>query len=184
MGKKLKPPFLVSKNNTQAKSSWPWLSCYHQRVLSYRANVNNVFKTINPPYITIDNIETTESWFINSSESASFSTASDDSGGDSTETVIKGIRSSERLLFEPGETSSILEEAKTSGFPFKASVVLSMESQDPCVDFRKSMEEMVDAHRLKDWDGLEELLCWYLRVNVKSNRGIFFCESLCFFYRS
>ncbi|XWS56049.1 hypothetical protein CRYUN_Cryun09bG0053300 [Craigia yunnanensis] len=43
-----------------------------------------------------------------------------------------------------------------------------MESQDPYVDFRKSM---VEAHGLKDWEGLEELLCWYLRANGKGNHG-------------
>lgn len=91
---------------------------------------------------------------------------------DPVETLIRGLRSeTERLFFKPGETSSILEEAKEGGFPFKESVVLSMESQDPYVDFRKSMEEMVEAHGVKDWDAFEELLCWYLRVNGKSNHG-------------
>jgi uncharacterized protein (TIGR01568 family) len=89
---------------------------------------------------------------------------------DPVETLIRGLRS-ERLFFKPGETSSILEEAKEGGFPFKESVVLSMESQHPYVDFRKSMEEMVEAHGVKDWEAFEELLCWYLRVNGKSNHG-------------
>lgn len=57
-------------------------------------------------------------------------------------------------------------------FPFKESLVLSMESQDPYLDFKTSMEEMVEAHGLnKDWEGLEELLCWFLKVNGKSNHG-------------
>ncbi|KAG2712262.1 hypothetical protein I3760_04G116500 [Carya illinoinensis] len=47
-----------------------------------------------------------------------------------------------------------------------------MESQDPFVDFRKSMEEMVEAHGMKEWEGFEELLCWYLRLNGKSSTGI------------
>ncbi|KAJ6361897.1 hypothetical protein OIU78_002326 [Salix suchowensis] len=114
-----------------------------------------------------------ESWFTDSCESASFSTASDDQSGagDPIETVIKGLRS-ERLFFEPGETNSILEEAKAGEeFPFKESVVLSMESQDPHLDFKKSMEEMVEAHGLVDWEGLEELLSCYLKVNGKSNHG-------------
>ncbi|KAK6231909.1 Ovate protein family [Theobroma cacao] len=169
MGKKMKLPFL-SKNTIQAKSSWPWPSCHQPRTLSFRTD-DSLFKTINSAYLdAIIEAETPESWFSNSSESASFSTASDESRGDPVETVIRGLRS-ERLFFEPGETSSILEEAKPSGLPFKESVVLSMESQDPFADFRKSMEEMVEAHGLKDWGGLEELLCWYLRVNGKSNHG-------------
>jgi uncharacterized protein (TIGR01568 family) len=46
-----------------------------------------------------------------------------------------------------------------------------MESEDPYVDFRRSMEEMVESHGLKDWDCLEELLGWYLKVNGKKNHG-------------
>ncbi|XVE96325.1 hypothetical protein REPUB_Repub02eG0211800 [Reevesia pubescens] len=174
MRKKMKLPFLSNtKNNSlQAKSSWPWPSCHQPRTLSFRTD-ESLFKTINSAYLdAIIEAETPESWFSNSSESVSFSTASDnDSGGDPVETVIKGLRS-ERLFFEPGETSSILEEAKLNdGLPFKESIVLKMESQDPYVDFRKSMEEMVEAHGIKDWEGLEELLCWYLSANGKSNHG-------------
>ncbi|KAJ4705365.1 Transcription repressor OFP13 [Melia azedarach] len=173
MGKKMKLPFL-SKTN----SSWPWPSCQQPRTLSFRTTnpnkINMMFKTLNSAYCDVSNdVETTESsMFTNTSESttASFSTASDESSGDSVETVIRGLRS-ERLFFEPGETSSILEEAKTGGIPFKESLVLSMESQDPYVDFRKSMEEMVEAHGLKDWEDLEELLCCYLKMNGKSNHG-------------
>lgn len=33
------------------------------------------------------------------------------------------------------------------------------------------MEEMVESHGLKDWECLEELLGWYLRVNGKKNHG-------------
>lgn len=115
-------------------------------------------------------VETTESSFTKLSEAESSSTISEDCGGDPLERMIRGLRS-ERLFFKPGETSSILEEAKEDCFPFKDSMVLSMESQDPHVDFRKSMEEMVEAHGVKDWEGFEELLCWYLRVNGKSNHG-------------
>ncbi|XP_022766067.1 transcription repressor OFP13-like [Durio zibethinus] len=176
MGKKMKLPFLSNTkcNSKQAKSSWPWPSCHQPRTLSFRTD-DSLFKTINSAYLdAIIEAETPESWFSNCSESASFSTASDDEygqGADTVETVIRGLRS-ERLFFEPGETSSILEEAKPSdGSPFKESVVLSMESQDPHADFRKSMEEMVEAHGLKDWEDIEELLCWYLRANGKSNHG-------------
>lgn len=119
--------------------------------------------------------EPPESFFTNSSDCASFSTASEDSGADPTvEAVTRGLRS-ERLFFQPGKTSSILEEAKeeelAAEFPFKQSLVLSMDSQDPYLDFKRSMEEMVEAHGLKDWEGLEELLCWYLKVNGKTNHG-------------
>ncbi|EHA8592046.1 putative Transcription repressor OFP13 [Cocos nucifera] len=125
-----------------------------------------MYKTVNSAYVC-----STESCFTHSSEeSESFSTASEDSGGDSSETVVRGLRS-DRLFFEPGDTSSILEEAKGGAVPFKKSIVLAMESEDPYHDFRVSMEEMVVAHGLKDWDCLKELLLWYLRVNVRKTHG-------------
>ncbi|KAJ7976191.1 transcription repressor OFP13-like [Quillaja saponaria] len=168
--KKMKLPFLLKI--IEGRSSWPWPSCHQPRTLSFRTN-NDIFKTINSAYLdaAIAELETAES-FLNNFESPSFSTASEESrgeAGDPIETVIRGLRS-DRLFFEPGETSSILE-SKAEEFPFKESVVLSMESQDPYVDFRKSMEEMVEAHGVNDWEGLEELLCWYLRVNGKNNHG-------------
>lgn len=202
--KKMKLPNFLSKNNNsssssvaQAKySSWPWPSCHQPRTLSFRTEdcSNSFFKTINNSTYNnnLDAIIETEtpedSFFSNSSESASFSTASDESGADpAVETVIRGLKSetteTERLFFEPGETSSILEELKPAAaaagiikefLPFKESVVLSMESQDPYLDFRKSMEEMVEAHYndgLKDWEGLQQLLCWYLKANGKNNHG-------------
>ncbi|KAE8098620.1 hypothetical protein FH972_016666 [Carpinus fangiana] len=174
MGKKMKLPAFIFKNTEASSSSWPWPSCKQPRTLSFRIP-NDIYKTINSIYMdpaVNDHVveTTTESFFTNSSESASFSTTSEDSRVDPVETLIRGLRS-ERLFFKPGETSSILEEAKEGGFPFKESVVLSMESQHPYVDFRKSMEEMVEAHGVKDWEAFEELLCWYLRVNGKSNHG-------------
>lgn len=48
---------------------------------------------------------------------------------------------------------------------------MSMESENPYEDFRKSMGEMVESHGVRDWEGLEELLGWYLRANWKKNHG-------------
>lgn len=53
----------------------------------------------------------------------------------------------------------------------EGTAVVAMDSDDPFWDFRKSMEEMVEAHGMKDWENLEELLNWYLRVNGKINHG-------------
>ncbi|XP_017700035.3 transcription repressor OFP13-like [Phoenix dactylifera] len=148
--------------------SWPWPSCKHPKTISFRAaDGDNIYKTVNSVYL-----DSAESCFTHSSEeSASFSTASEESGGvGSLESVIRGLRS-DRLFFKPGDTSSILEEAKDGAFPFKESIALAMESEDPYKDFRVSMEEMVVAHGLKDWECLEELLLWYLRVNGKKTHG-------------
>ncbi|RLM64597.1 plant-specific domain TIGR01568 family protein [Panicum miliaceum] len=46
-------------------------------------------------------------------------------------------------------------------------VVVTVESKDPYGDFRASMAEMVAAHGLRDWEALEELLAWYLKLNAK-----------------
>ncbi|PNT32744.2 hypothetical protein POPTR_006G205500v4 [Populus trichocarpa] len=182
MGKKMKLPFLskINTNTDQSKRPlWPWPTyCHQPRTLSFSFRTSDgMFKTINSAFLDATNNDvvdsTPESWFTKSCESASFSTASDDQSGaiDPIETVIRGLRS-ERLFFEPGETNSILEEAKAGDeFPFKETVVLSMESQDPYLDFKKSMEEMVEAHGLTDWEGLEELLSCYLKVNGESNHG-------------
>ncbi|CAD5171235.1 unnamed protein product [Musa acuminata subsp. malaccensis] len=144
--------------------SWPWPSCKHPKTSSFReVEGDATYKTVNSVYV-----ESTESCFTRSSaEQESFSTVSDRSGGGSVETVVRGLRS-DRLFFEPGgDTSSILEEAKAGVSPFEGSVVLAMESEDPYRDFRRSMEEMVAAHGLNDWERLEELLVWYLKVNGK-----------------
>ncbi|KAK7343378.1 hypothetical protein VNO77_12067 [Canavalia gladiata] len=171
MGKKaLKVPSLFKHH--------PWQqfmpSCGHSKTLSFRAG-DEIFKTVNSVFFEPSEsiVETPKSWFTTSSESASISTESEEycyCDGESLEMLVRGVRS-ERLFFEPGDTSSILEEAKASDFPFKESVVLAMESEDPYEDFRRSMEEMVESHGIRDWEGLEELLSWYLRVNGKKNHG-------------
>ncbi|KDP29272.1 hypothetical protein JCGZ_19437 [Jatropha curcas] len=142
-----------------------WASCNNPKTRSFR---DDVFKTVNSVFFdsVVDGVETSELWFTNSSETSSFSTESDEFDGESLEMVVRGV-TSDRLFFEPGDTNSILEEAK----PFKESVVLALESENPYVDFRRSMEEMVESHGLKDWDCLEELLRWYLKVNGKKNHG-------------
>lgn len=57
-----------------------------------------------------------------------------------------------------------MEEAKEES----VAMVVVMESTNPFVDFRVSMEEMVEGGGVRD---LEELLEWYLRVNDESNHG-------------
>ncbi|OMO52041.1 hypothetical protein COLO4_37435 [Corchorus olitorius] len=140
------------------EEAWQWGSCKHPKTLSFRAGNDDVFKTVNS--IFLDEITTTTSC------------SSDEI--DPLEMVVKGARS-ERLFFEPGgHTSSILAaeaEPEPKGLGFKESVVLAMDSADPYLDFRRSMEEMVETHGLKDWECLEELLAWYLKVNGKTNHG-------------
>ncbi|KAI4347771.1 hypothetical protein L6164_008554 [Bauhinia variegata] len=187
MGKKtLKLPSLFKPSKESRKNHrghhHPWQlfpSCGHSKTLSFRSG-DEIFKTVNSIFFDPSErtVETPESWFTNSSsESASFTTESAENcccnyhqDGESLEMLVRGAKS-ERLFFEPGDTSSILEKAKANGFPFKESVVMAMMSEDPYGDFRRSMEEMVESHGVRDWEGLEELLGWYLRVNGKRNHG-------------
>ncbi|MBA0757673.1 hypothetical protein Gotri_020754 [Gossypium trilobum] len=102
--------------------------------------------------------------------------------------AIEALRSN-RLFFEPDDTGSILEAAR---FPFKDCVALAMETVDPYMDFRVSMEEIVETCELKEQKHLEELLAWYLKMNRKKNHefivGAFIdmfatinsCSSSCF----
>ncbi|KAD4584013.1 hypothetical protein E3N88_21614 [Mikania micrantha] len=163
-----------------------------------------MFKTVNSVYFdpkytlygdTEAGLTTPDSFFTNSSESASISTESEEYLNTneyfSLENIVRGAKS-ERLFFEPGPTtSSILENNKQCmdlgiggndggngndndnvSLPYKESVAMSIESEDPQGDFKKSMEEMVEIHGLRNWDRLEELLGWYLRMNGKNHHEI------------
>ncbi|KAD7479885.1 hypothetical protein R6Q59_008716 [Mikania micrantha] len=172
--------FLLDKH----KQIWLWPSCNnHPKTLSFRAITHHM----NPTNKDSPDLTTLGSFFTNSSEySPSVSTESDSSA---VETIVRGARS-ERLFFEPDTTSSILEiqgggaqctsseSGGAGGLPYKESVAVEMETEDPYDEFKKSMEEMVEIYGLKDWDCLEELLVWYLRMNEKANHefivGAFF----------
>ncbi|KAK6135931.1 hypothetical protein DH2020_030314 [Rehmannia glutinosa] len=193
MSKKMKiPSIFKNKLETTTKQPWQWPSCKHPKTLSFRDD--DVFKTVNSVFLdTSDGLETPESWFTNSSSAASTFSADElsdnnnsnnnESSESSLEMIIRGVRSSERLFFEPGDTSSSIVKADeeesekniVSGgvglLPFKESVALALESDDPYSDFKRSMAEMVESHGLKEWDCLEELLGWYLRMNGKNNHG-------------
>lgn len=88
--------------------------------------------------------------------------------------IIRDGRSSDRLFFEPGDTSLRIldkEAGKKLSGPFEESVALAVESDDPYMDFKESMQEMVESHGMEEWDHLEELLGWYLKMNAKHNHG-------------
>ncbi|CAN8298083.1 unnamed protein product [Cochlearia groenlandica] len=171
--------------------------CSNAKTLSFRVG-DDVIKTVNSVFFDHNNngqdlsleAETPESWFTNSSESASHSTESDqDLDAESIEMVVRGVVRSERLFFDPGFTSSILdrdsksETAVSNGEDDRdttppsieeISVPVAMESEDPYGDFRRSMEEMVTSHGelVKDWESLESMLAWYLRMNGRRSHGV------------
>lgn len=201
--KKVRLPSLFRSRETTAAAKYPWYwpySCAHPSPNSFRAAAaaaDDIFKTVNSVFFNpiaaaqCAAIETPDSWFTSaSSDSASLSAESDESGEESLETIIYGARS-ERLFFEPGGgTSSIMEYTSAAAaskrripsppppppppplLPSEESVMVAVESGDPYADFRRSMEEMVEFHGIRDWKWLEELLEWYLRMNGKQNHGI------------
>ncbi|KAJ3677928.1 hypothetical protein LUZ60_001731 [Juncus effusus] len=177
MVKKLGLASLFTKNRDP---SWQWPSCNQPRTSSFRdislSFINsNYNKTISSTYI-----DSTDSCFTQSStltESESFSTESEPS--DMAESVIHAVKS-DRLFFEPGSTSSIVDQdqddsskcrSDESGLERNA-IAVELQSEDPYKDFRRSMEEMVTANGVKDLDCLEEMLGWYLVVNPKNLHGI------------
>ncbi|KAJ4890085.1 Transcription repressor OFP18 [Raphanus sativus] len=172
MGKKVKLPFLNKITSySSSSSSWPSASCHQQnpKKIFFRD-----FFTINKP----KNVNKPEP------PSRSLSSSSTTTNNmekpreiECIENVIRGLKSSKRLIFERrGRSNSILEEVtkrdeeedapeEEEGF-----MLLSLESNDPYSDFKKSMEKMVDLHALHhDWRRLEELLFLLLKVNVKTS---------------
>ncbi|KAL7109116.1 hypothetical protein ACP275_06G155400 [Erythranthe tilingii] len=177
MPKKMKIPSIFK--NKEAKQPWQlhWPLCTHPKTVSFRASNEAIFTTTS--FLSFDTTNSLECSLVHEEN-------------ESLEVVVNGVRlhSSERLFFEPNETSSIVREANKSitfnyyddqyidrgMFVFKDSVALEMESDNPYLDFKKSMQEMVERDQANnnllvkdDWDYLEELLGWYLRLNVKMN---------------
>ena len=159
------------------KSPWLWRSCTQSRTLSFR-HPNDIFRTINSAY---DDEEDQDYYDYDYDEDDEEETEGDDMSNDEDqiEALVRGlrVRQGKRLFLELDETNSIMTTtvavATVVGgnyqVPFKESVAMAMESKDPYLDFKKSMEEMVEAHELKNWKGMERLLSWYLKANGKAN---------------
>ncbi|XP_043697227.1 transcription repressor OFP12-like [Telopea speciosissima] len=123
------------------------------------------------------------------STSKSTSLSSDDfssSDSEDLETTVPDfatIYASERFFFSsPGRSNSIVESLdslpecplpseETKKLLMNGGIPISTYSPDPYTDFRRSMEEMVEARELldvrADWDYLQELLLCYLNLNPK-----------------
>ncbi|KAE8797855.1 transcription repressor OFP13 [Hordeum vulgare] len=169
------------RGDPAAAPTWAWPSCKHPRTQSFHAAPPP------PGARTLASIflDSAESSFTNSSArldcSDSPSTASEASaegGAEDVVTAVGRLRSSDRLLFDPGAsgaTRSILEEKLPAGAreAFVGGLAVAFESSDPYGDFRASMQEMVAAHGAGGWGWgwLEEMLGWYLRANAKDTHG-------------
>ncbi|KAK1389682.1 Transcription repressor [Heracleum sosnowskyi] len=192
MGKNMKLiplPFKPAKPTSFSSSSWPWPTCADPKAFSFRAENT----TMNSIFVT----EELSEYIASSTESNSASESSrrhvliteldkeDFDSADAIENVIRGVKS-ERLFFEPSETSSsilgqpnIISADKNKSITTSEDevdinskiLVIEMETKDPFLEFKESMKEMVEAHGVDNLDGLEELLNCYLRVNGKCNHG-------------
>lgn len=190
-----------SNDQWQWPSSCKHPTTYSFRAAGFENDDDLMFKTVNSVFLDPCISDQTSldkpsyCWFTNSEYSPSLSDTSEqpeDQLDDQLEQIIRGVRS-DRLFFEPCNsilsttTTNVLEDvydndtigtstnvcySDVEELPFKESVVLAMESEDPYEDFKGSMLEMVESHGLKDWECLEELLEWYLKMNGKINHGI------------
>nr|GMD54522.1 transcription repressor OFP13 [Ipomoea batatas] len=96
MTKKMKLPSIF-KTKADQMNAWQWPSCAHAKTLSFRADAGagaGIFKTVNSVYLdpaaVDDGVDTPESCFTNTSESASFSTGE----SDDERIIVTGVRKS------------------------------------------------------------------------------------------
>ncbi|XP_062224981.1 transcription repressor OFP13-like [Phragmites australis] len=175
----------MSAASFSTAASWQWPPCTQARTLSFRGDSSaeivsmrhhnqkqdEEYKTsMNPAYVP-DSAEYCSCSLSDSS--ASLSTASEPAAvADEDEVIIRGLRSSNRLIFEPDSTSSIVNVKAATAAAFDGATALAIDSADPYGDFRRSMEEMVLSHGVNDWGWLEEMLGWYLSANGKKTHGL------------
>ena len=168
MVKWMKLPSILKSR--KPKTSWKWSPLKHIRTISFRAK--DVFKSANSALSNVVKMVIMLDSSCSQSKRFSAIMLEEYSGSDLIEMAVEALRSKRLSFDEPGDTSFIT--GATCRFPFQDNVVQAMESNNPYTDFRNSMEEMVEAYGLKDyerkdWDYLEELLAWYLRMNKKKN---------------
>ncbi|KAG8370211.1 hypothetical protein BUALT_Bualt14G0093500 [Buddleja alternifolia] len=108
----------------------------------------------------------------------SFFATSSDSDIDSVPDFSSAFASHRFFFSSPGRSNSIIEKPpgppppQDSGEVVSGGVAVQTYSPDPYVDFRQSMQEMIEAREMKgvkddDWEFLHELLLCYLTLNPK-----------------
>ncbi|KVI03981.1 transcription repressor OFP12-like [Cynara cardunculus var. scolymus] len=142
---------------------------------------SNLIKNFNtlydiPPAYDSDDASKTTATIANASAAADFSSviASNRfffSSPGRSNSIIESSSPSTSSLASTSSTLEIPPEDVTDGF-VGGGVAIPTISPDPYFDFRKSMQEMVEARDLIDvranWDYLHELLTCYLDLNPKS----------------
>ncbi|KAM3299055.1 hypothetical protein ACQJBY_040509 [Aegilops geniculata] len=178
------PPSISAASSRSMAASWQWPSCAQARTASFdgrssvkaEASLSSARVIMNPAYCD----DTADNSFLSASISSSASTAVPEPEPEPSmdEAVIREIRASSRLFFEPEATKSIVTTSKPEAdqAAFGGATALAIDSADPYGDFRRSMEEMVlsrgGGRGEDDWGWLEEMLGWYLRANGKKTHGL------------
>ncbi|KAL8132102.1 hypothetical protein AgCh_007845 [Apium graveolens] len=187
---------------SSSSSSWPWPNCGSPKTLSFRAEkiMNSMFVTNESRYIN-SSVSEESSTILSTTVLEEEDCLADQT---IENVIRGAKTSSERLFFDnhAGETTSCLLadqnqlsnsnnksiitsttsnriDCATSNDRYKYCtsdkvLLMEMDSRDPYDDFKKSMEEMVEANGFNvkdDWESLHQLLKWYLQVNDKSNHG-------------
>ena len=184
------PSIFKNKKTKRSSNSWKWRPLKHLKTISFYVKAK-MFKSNEANFVLASNHAGKVATMLDSSWSqsrcfpsstAAVATAGRDRGSKSgellLENAVQAIKT-KRLLFEPGSTNSIL---RASRFLFQDCIVQAIDTANPYVEFRVSMEEMVEAYGLiktsnhvkmeRNWECLESLLSWYLRMNEKKNHGV------------
>ncbi|KAI3449653.1 hypothetical protein Pfo_006318 [Paulownia fortunei] len=133
-------------------------------------NFNSLYENFHPAAATSDHHSTSESE-TDSASTPDFAT----------------VFASQRFFFSsPGRSNSIIDSSSSLASTSSStslnqpendtvsggSIAVPTYSPDPFMDFRRSMQEMVEARQIHDvrenWDYLHELLMCYLSLNPKS----------------
>ncbi|KAM0887492.1 hypothetical protein ACQ4PT_028998 [Festuca glaucescens] len=143
------PPPSMSGASSSTATSWQWPSCTQARTTSFGRADDEVSSTrrgcktrviTNPAYCDDHSAEHS---FLSATDSSTSTTAPVVPASEVDEVIIRGLRASSRLFFEPAATSSIVKPAAAA---FGAATAMAIDSADPYDDFRRSMEEMVLSH--------------------------------------
>ncbi|CDO99066.1 unnamed protein product [Coffea canephora] len=172
----LSPPLTLEEEEEEEEED------YHDNAVPINipnAGTSSSLKNFNSLYRELSSSDAhSNSKSLTSSTDDFFSSSEDSDDNSDSIPDFSTIFASQRFFFSsPGNSNSIIESPVRPQVPEPDNTVVSggvaihTYSPDPYTDFRRSMQEMVDAKELKDvkadWDFLHELLLCYLNLNPK-----------------
>ncbi|KAK9281538.1 hypothetical protein L1049_004441 [Liquidambar formosana] len=218
--KKPTPQIQFPPNSLSSSTNWVLSGCKHPKTLSFAVDRNQDQGHDNDDAATLSDIdrflvENFKSLYGKNDDNEDNDRKTHEEGkGNSGNVLFESPRfidppsdlcGSHRFFVTPGMSSSLMEEARTSGatasedtgsssttttntFDSRVSMVSNdvkeLTLPDDCIavltyspnpydDFRRSMQEMIEArlhhHAKVDWEFMEELLFCYLNVNEKKS---------------